>query len=896
MRTLLQIAEREKSPAISPAEGLFELSGDLLCVIDAEGTLRRINSAFTDTLGWSSSSAISRPYLDFVHRGDRDRVDLSIQRCITGDGSGPDDSRWRCKDGSYRWLSWRSSSPDENGLMIVVGRDITHTKHVVAELSALQEYAAVGIAMCDATGRLLKVNPAFCEMVGYAEDELLRMNSRDITQPRDRVLQADYLRRLASGEVRSYIAEKQYVRKNGSTIWTRVTLSAVRDASVPIQTFIGVVEDISESKNRAVALAESESRYFRVASNVPGVVYQYRIERDGTVSFPFVSSGATDLYEVTPAEIQANPNLVFDAVHPDDREHFHASMAAAVRSHSPWRWTGRMVVGKTEKWVEGCARPQQLHDGATVWDGLLRDITEVHEAALQLQGSEHRYRSLFENHPDAVFSLDCTGRFQAANPACSALCGYENEEMLGQAFDPLLVPEQVETVYAQLNRALHGSATTFDLTLRHKSGRHVEVSLTYIPVIVGGEITGVFGIARDLTDQRELEAQLRQAQKMEAVGQLAAGVAHDFNNVLTVIQGCSEFLVASLPEGDERREDVDMIREAAARAAMLTRQLLAFSRKQVLQPTVVDLNSCIEELQAMLARTLGEDVVLVTEMASDLGFISADAGQLEQVMVNMAVNARDAMPDGGRLSLTTSNCMVDDAHVRLHPGATPGPHVRLSITDTGCGMDEATISRIFEPFFTTKGPGRGTGLGLATAYGIIRQSSGHITVTSTPGIGTTFDIYLPNIRAQVATSERDHQYALGHAPASASRHGTDTILLVEDDTTVRCLASQMLTRDGFGVVEAANGAEALATVRAWDGKIDLVLTDAMMPVMNGGELADALSREFPDIKVLFMSLFTGDDIVRRGADSRRAFIPKPFTASDLTQKVRDVLATVRDVA
>ena len=893
MRTLRQLAEVDGSASL---ERLFELSGDVVCRIGGDGTVRQVNAAFTECLGWSPNSVLSRGLLDLIHPGDRDRMRLTMQRCRENHEPVSDDARWRCADGSARWLSWRASAPDESGSIFVLARDVTRTKNVAAELSALEDYAAVGIAVVDTVGRFVKVNPAFCEMLGYSESELLRMTNRDVTHPHDRPVLADYNRRLASGEIRSYVTEKQYVRKDGAAIWARLTISAVRDEGGPIQTFIGLVEDISEAKRGTIALAESESRYFRIAANVPGLVYQYRQERDGIVSFPFVSNGAKNLYGLSPAEIQARPELMFNAVHPDDREQFHASMAAAARSQAPWRWTGRIVVGDAIKWIEGCARPQQLHDGAIVWDGLLRDITEVHEAAVQLRSSENRYRSLFANHPDAVFLLDATGVFQSANPACSALSGYANDEMLGRLFDPLVVPEQLATARAQVGRALKGTATTCELAILHKSGRRIELSVTNIPVIEGDSVVGVFGIARDLTTQRELEAQLRQAQKMEAVGQLAAGVAHDFNNVLTVIHGCSEFLTASLPEGDERHEDVDMIRNAAARAAILTRQLLAFSRKQVLQPTLVDLNGCIEELGTMLARSLGEDVSLDLTLAGDLAFISADVGQLQQVIVNMAVNARDAMPSGGRLSLTTSNALIDDAYVRLHPDANAGPHVRLSISDTGCGMDDATRARIFEPFFTTKGAGKGTGLGLATAYGIIRQSAGHITVSSAPGSGTTFDIYLPTVDISSGGDRTGRGAATITGSTSRSHSGGETILLVEDDTTVRCLASQILTRDGYGVVEAANGAEALDTIRAWNGRVDLVLTDAMMPVMNGGELADALATEYPNIRVLFMSLYTGDDIVRRGADSRRAFIPKPFTTADLTAKVREVLDGSRDAA
>lgn len=605
-------------------ERLFELSLDLLCIVGTDGILRRVNPAFTETLGWTADELVSHSYLHFLHPADLARARAAMPGGAFDKCQAPNEYRWRCADGSYRWLAWRSSPPDDDGMIYATARDVTHAKRVEAELRALHDYTAVGIAMSDHTGRFLKVNRALCEMLGYSEAELLQMTSVDITLTNDRAVQSSYMGRLISGEMRSYVVEKRYRRKDGAMVWARVTLSAILDDTAPRKALVAVIEDITERR------------------------------------------------------------------------------AAARRLHE----------------------------------------------------SEHRYRSLFENHPDAVFSLDPGGTFASSNPACTKLSGYDSGEMLGKPFDSLVAPEQLQSAYAHFKRALAGNATTFELTLQHKAGHAVEVSITNIPVVVAGEVSEVFGIARDLTAQRELEAQLRHAQKMEAVGQLAACVAHDFNNVLTVIQGCSEFLRGTLPEGDERREDVDLIRDAASRAATLTRQLLAFSRKQVLQPAILDLNGCIEDLASILRRMLGEDIELAVDLAPDLGFICADAGQLEQVIVNMVVNARDAMPSGGELRLITRNCVIDDKCARHMHEAVPGPHVCLSISDTGCGMDESTRSRVFEPFFTTKGPGKGTGLGLATAYGIIRQSAGQLTVRSVVGTGTTFDIFLPTVTKHRAAAER----------------------------------------------------------------------------------------------------------------------------------------------
>jgi two-component system, cell cycle sensor histidine kinase and response regulator CckA len=735
-------------------ERLFEMSLDMLCVIGTDGALRRVNPAFTETLGWRADELVSHMILDFVHPADLSRARAALAHAEHRDRNTPDEYRCRCADGSYRWLAWRSSAPDADCLVYATARDVTHRKRVEAELQALHDYAAVGIAMSDHDGKFLKVNPALCEMLGYSESELLEMTSVDITFAEDRAAQSSYMSRLIAGDLRSCVVEKRYVRKDGTAIWGRVTLSAIIDETATNKALMAVVEDVTQSRATGIALLESEARYFRIASNVPGMMYQFRKDANGSMSFPFISNGAMDIYGVPPSEIQANPQLLTDFVHPDDRDGFTATRRLAAETRAPWRWAGRITVNGVVKWVEGSSRPQSLSDGVTVWDGLFVDVTEAREAAARLQESEHRYRSLFDNHPDAVFSLDLSGNFASSNPECTKLSGYAPGEMLGRGFDTLLPAKELSTAFAHFQKAREGTASTFNLTLHHKDGHPVELSVTNIPVVVAGAVSEVFGIARDLTAQRELESQLRHAQKMEAVGQLAAGVAHDFNNVLTVIQGCSEFLRTSLSPDDERREDVDMIRDAASRAATLTRQLLAFSRKQVLQPAIVDLNGCIENLSSILGRMVGEDIDLIVDLADDLGFICADAGQLEQVIVNMAVNARDAMQNGGELRLVTRNCTIDAERARHLVEAVPGPYVCLSISDNGCGMDAATCSRVFEPFFTTKGAGKGTGLGLAMAYGIIRQSSGYVAVASTPGSGTTFDIYLPAVDASAHKSAR----------------------------------------------------------------------------------------------------------------------------------------------
>jgi two-component system cell cycle sensor histidine kinase/response regulator CckA len=382
---------------------------------------------------------------------------------------------------------------------------------------------------------------------------------------------------------------------------------------------------------------------------------------------------------------------------------------------------------------------------------------------------------------------------------------------------------------------------------------------------------------------RKSEEQLRQSQKMEATGRLAGGIAHDFNNLLSVILSYSNVLLGDLPPDSSVRADIEEIRHAGERAAALTRQLLAFSRQQVLEPSVVDLNGIVAGMDKMLGRMIGEDVELRVVPAADLGKIKVDPGQIEQVIMNLAVNARDAMPRGGTLTLETANIELDAAYASDHMGVAPGPHVMLAVTDSGIGMDRATQARIFEPFFTTKQ--RGTGLGLSTTFGIVKQSGGHLFVYSEPGRGSTFKIYFPRSGGDVAAPRKPR----GRLPVS----GSETILLVEDEAQVRAITRIILTRSGYKVLEAQDPADALALCGRFADTIHLLLTDLVMPKMNGRELAEKLSPQRPGMRVLYMSGYTHDTVVHHGAlEASISFLQKPFTPDSLMWKVREVLGAV----
>jgi two-component system cell cycle sensor histidine kinase/response regulator CckA len=508
---------------------------------------------------------------------------------------------------------------------------------------------------------------------------------------------------------------------------------------------------------------------------------------------------------------------------------------------------------------------------------------ERRRAEEDLRQSEELFSRVFRSSPVGIVitTLD-EGRFLDANDAFLTLLGRTREEMQGRTTIELGVwgdaAERARTVEAL---GTHGTVRELDLKFRTARGaiRHVLASIERI------ELSGrpcLLMLAYDISDRMRLEDQLRQAQKMEAIGRLAGGLAHDFNNLLGVVIGYCDLLFRKLPADLPERAEIHEIRSAAEGASGLTRQLLAFSRRQVLEPRVLDLSDVVRRAERMLKPLLGDDVTLDIRLGSDVPLVLADAGQIDQVLMNLAVNSRDAMPRGGRLTIETGASRFDETTVPALPGANPGRFASLAVTDTGSGMDAETIAHIFEPFFTTKEVGKGTGLGLATVYGIVQQSSGFIAVTSTPGAGTTFRIHLPETKVVPAQP-------LSATPAAATPHPGGTILVVEDSAQLRELFRDVLELHGYNVLDAANGRAALEVAAAFAGTIDLLLTDVIMPEMNGRELADHLTASRPGIKVMFASGYSADDLVRHGVEAGMAYMQKPFSPEALAQKVRDVL-------
>jgi PAS domain S-box-containing protein len=525
---------------------------------------------------------------------------------------------------------------------------------------------------------------------------------------------------------------------------------------------------------------------------------------------------------------------------------------------------------------------------------------ELEATNAQLRASEERYRQLVDAAHEGICVVDPAGVITYANRRLAALLGQPDDALHGRSFFELMDRETAFEARTQFARRARGIAETSELPLRRSDGTMLWTNMASSSLFdADGVFTGALLMLSDVTEQRALEAQLRQAQKMEAVGQLAGGVAHDFNNLLTVVSSYSEFLLEGLEPDSRLRGDVEEIRAASRRAANLTRQLLAFSRQQVLRPREMDLGVVVRGMTEMLQRMVGADIRLEARLAPDLAECFADPGQFEHVLMNLVVNARDAMPDGGRITIETANVSIEAASVGRHGHLPPGAYVLLAVSDTGIGMDSATQARVFEPFFTTKRVGEGTGLGLSTVYGIVQQSDGAITVSSAPGIGTTFTVFLPAVPPYEAGAiDEAARGAAMPAGAATRMHASSTpaagvILVVDDEESVRDVVCRTLAQRGHTVLAAADVAEALALLEDRAQRIDLVVSDVTMPVLGGVSLVEHLARARPGTRAVLMSGFTADALLRRGVlPPSVMFLGKPFTQESLVQTVAAALRGV----
>jgi two-component system cell cycle sensor histidine kinase/response regulator CckA len=652
-------------------------------------------------------------------------------------------------------------------------------------------------------------------------------------------------------------------------------------AAVANQIALGI-----ERKSAEEALKRAQRRLEHVVSSSPAVLFTL-VPQSGALPATWISENVERLLGYTSREA-LDGGWWPSHLHPEDKERIFAEQPGLfTQDHLTQEYRFQHQDG-AYRWLraelrllrDSAGKPQEVV-------GSWSDVTPRKEAELKLTESEEQYRILFDNNPHPMWVYDQeTFAFLAVNEAALHHYGYTRDEFLTMTVLDIRPPEDVAAFKSEYaaHREAHADAPFYSAhTSRHrkKDGSVIEVDIAASSIVFGGRAARLL-LATDVTEKLNLERQLARSQKMEAVGQLAGGVAHDFNNLLGVITGYTELLIRALPAESVERKRGEEIKRAADRAAALTRQLLAFGRRQVLQATVVDLNEIVPEVEKMLRRLISESIQIVFRAAPVLGKIRADAGQIEQVLMNLAINARDAMPSGGHLVIETGNVELDETYARTNPEATPGPHVMLAVTDTGHGMDAQTMSRIFEPFFTTKEDGKGTGLGLATVYGIVRQSGGVVNVYSEPGRGTTFKVYLPRVEGAV---EAEARVAL--APPAG---GTETILLVEDAEALRLLVRELLESAGYKVLDAEAPDKAIALIQSTPGPIHLVLTDMVMPRMSGQEFAKRLAVLRPEARVVFMSGYSDQAVADQGMlEPGTPFLQKPFTLDALIGTIRRTL-------
>jgi len=691
-----------------------------------------------------------------------------------------------------------------------------------------------------------------------------------------------FLKALREGSDQS--VEFRALTSKGHEVWLRNIIRAVRNEAGCTVRLRGVMVDITEHRRAEHALERSEELFSKAFHASPAAMCLSRIE-DGHILnandslLRMLGCRREEIVGFTSGELG-----LWNDEHGRDRMIRDLLVDRSVRDYATQL---RAREGEIRE-VLISAEIIELENEPCLL-AIIQDVTEKKRSEQALRESEVRKSAILESALDAIITLDFSGRILEFNSAAERIFGRLREEVLGE--------NASEVIFANSSRDdqpfdLTGPAAWSDLSLRGKRFEIMarradttpfpaELAITSVE-LMGRSLITVY--LRDLTERKTLEKQLWHSQKLEAVGRLAGGVAHDFNNILTVIDGYSDLLLMDIPEGAPARRGLEEIRKAGERAASLTRQLLAFSRRQVLAPQVIDLNDVIGNVNKMLRRLIGEDIDLITVLRPGLSPIKADPGQIEQVLMNLVVNARDAMPRGGVLTVETESVEVGETYASRHGIAIPaGEYVMLAVADNGCGMDAETQSHIFEPFFTTKELGKGTGLGLATVYGIVKQSGGFIWVYSEPGQGSTFKVYLPAVR-DAAPAGRPLPNEL--RPVG----GHETVLLVEDEDALRFMVREVLSAAGYNVLEATQGDDALKIAQRHQRPIDLMLTDIVMPKMNGHELAEKLECLHPETRVLFMSGYTGAAIVRQGIlSSEKLFIQKPFNPSALMKKVREIL-------
>ena len=879
--------------------------GDAVITTDLEGRVTMMNPVAEGLTGWTQDEAVGQPLMavfNIVNETSREVVESPSCRALReGVIVGlANHTLLISKDGTERPIA-DSAAPirDKNGNVVgvvLVFRDYSERRDAERALQEKEKLLAesqrishVGswvfsrsgeITWSDETYRIYGLLPG---TTAPTSEEFLRL-----IHPEDRQAMQAWITACLAGEQPKDL-EFRCLRPDGTIRFLNGRGELAQEAVTGLSLLTGTVQDVTERKQVEATLRATEQQ-FRLW--IDGVKDHAIFLLDGDGNIATWNTGAQRIYGYTAEEILGRHRSQFFTVADIAKGEPQRELEEAIRRGQFAEEGWRVRKGGSLFWANGSITP--IYDDHQQLQGFVkiaRDLTERKRAEEAIRKAEESLRlkdRAIQAVSQGILITDPTlsdNPIIFASPGFEAMTGYSSTEIVGRNCRFLWGTDTDPATVRTIREAIqNGRECSVEILNYRKDGSKFWNALFMTPVRNDeGKLTNFVGVQADVTERRKLEQTISHSQKMETVGQLAGGIAHDFNNLLTVILGDCEFLERDATLTKENMELAKEIHRTADQAASLTRQLLAFSRKQILKPKVLDLNKVIVECGRMLGRLLGEDVALKTHLTSRLRPVRLDAGQFEQVLVNLAVNARDAMPHGGNLIIETANIELEGRMLASQPDLKPGPHVTVTVRDSGQGMSEGTLARLFEPFFTTKPLGKGTGLGLATVFGIIKQSGGQITVSSEVGVGSTFTLFFP--QAQEASTEVPQSVV---KPRSAQ--GTETILVVEDDENVRKLTCRILRSHGYHVLEAGNGTEALEVIIRPATHIQLVLTDVVMPEMNGRQLAEQLAKNYPEVKVLFLSGYTDDTILRQGVSMHEtAFIQKPFSQGALAQKVRELL-------
>jgi two-component system cell cycle sensor histidine kinase/response regulator CckA len=883
--TQLKLAQQALAQSEERYRIVVERAADVIYMMSPDCAIISLNHAFETLTGWKRADWIGKSLLGLLHEDDLHLATTSFERVFRGDASPAFALRFRSVSGGYVVGECTAAPLFENGRIVAASgivRDVTERKQAEEALRqsetrfrTLAETAADAIITIDESGSITFTNRAAEKVFGHSQQEMLNSElTMLIPKCLGHIQREAFARYQATGEQQKSCEsiELPGLHKNGTEIPLELSFGEFTQDNKRF--FTGIIRDVTARHRAVEALRQSEEKYRDLVENINDVVYA----TDDLGTITYISPVVEQITGYMPAEMTGRPILEF--VYHEDLAQFLESLNQTIQGAiEPLEH--RIVAKSGElRWVRNSNR--QVFDGEQVVGlrGVMADVT----AHKQVEANLERLAAAVEQASDSIFIADTAGIIQYVNPAFERTTGYSRDEAIGQNPRILKATKQGPSFFREMwNTIASGGVWTGRFVNERKDATLLEEDATISPVRdKAGRIVGFVGVERDVTKEVELEKQFLHAQKMEAIGRLAGGVAHDFNNLLTAIIGYGQLFERRLEADSPLRAEVKEILDAGHRAAALTNQLLAFSRRQTLIPRNLDLNETIGNLMKMLRRIIGEDIDLIFHSATNLSAVFADAGQIEQVIMNLSVNARDAMAAGGKLIIETRNVTLSEAYCGEHLWARPGRYVQISVSDTGAGMDADTQRQIFEPFFTTKEIGKGTGLGLAVVYGIIKQHDGFIHVYSEPGHGTAFRLYL---NAQDAPTQEESSTS-----NSILKGGSETILIAEDEETLRELARTVLEGLGYRVVLACNGEEAVSAFEALASKVDLVILDLIMPRMSGRQAYEQIRALGGNVPAIFMTGYSALTLSSELIGEHNAvLIEKPYAVDELCRIIREVL-------